>query len=316
MPTGYQINGVDIIDMVETNGTRDDVEIFRTYFASTIPAEFPKTKFNPSNCSITNSANTEFNCYKVGANWGFARYTFGPTSASDWSGLACKAVRHSGSPRPVVNITFLDGEDGNSTAFSGPIPSWCNKISLYMVGGGGGGGGKGGPGPVIYPNPGNGADGTNGSVKIVEDLSVVDPTYGVRANNYSGNAGDAGMGGWGTGGSAGNGKRGGRSRFQLNTPIGSFGSSDYNASGGAAGNTGLDGGPGGRSGNVQGATPTTAVNLSAQNAPASFPPTLQVASPGNGSSSSIGGYGNGQASNANTPGNPGQPGMVAIFFKR
>lgn len=295
MPTGFMINGVDMEHILAFNGTLDDTSTFRSTFMSTSPASFGRTKFNPSNCSISNSANIRYNCYKVPDTFGTGRYTT-PTAPGNWS-LAGVSWRWNGNFQPAIGQT-----DGPQTSYNGLyFPNWTKSILVYSVGGGGGGGGKGDD--TTFHNSGNGVDGANGQVTVGAFNVFPGQAYSVIV-------GGGGSGGAGTGNDAGKGGKGTPSYVYTNeNGILAL------ALGGVGGNEGNSASPvkKGSDGELQNATTNNIKSDVAWNPPVDYPPTLQQSRGSNGGG--IGGYGNGQGSNQNTAGSPGNSGMVAIFFK-
>lgn len=311
MPSGFQINGIDIVEILATgNGVNTDISNFRTSFQSTLPPSLQLTKFSPDDCVISNSPATKFDCYRVPTTFADNRYETPTNTTGDWSELAGNAMRWNGneaavkSPGPVVNAATV----GPQTTY-GPynIPPWCNKVLIYSVGGGGGGGAKGADAPSA--NSGNGANGTNGLAVVAEVSPVAGLTYNVIV-------GGGGGGGFGTGNSVGAGAVGTPSYVKIN-------GTDYAiAKGGVGGNQG-NSAPGvftsGNNGFQQSATPTTSSSNAASNPPSSYPPTLQVVA-ARYNRAGIGSFGPGNVNENNntgnnTPGVSGAGGMVAIFFK-
>ena len=133
--SGFQIKGTDIGVMLAFTGT-DDTSTFRSYFSSTAPRSLPQTTSNPSICSITNSSNATFNCYRVPTTFGSGTYTTPTVTTGDWSGLKGYSIRYSANNAAQANAPGAGAAPINVT--SGTFPRWCNSVLIYSVGGGGG----------------------------------------------------------------------------------------------------------------------------------------------------------------------------------
>ena len=311
--SGFQIKGTDIGVMLAFTGT-DDTSTFRSYFSSTAPRSLPQTTSNPSICSITNSSNATFNCYRVPTTFGSGTYTTPTVTTGDWSGLKGYSIRYSANNAAQANAPGAGAAPINVT--SGTFPRWCNSVLIYSVGGGGGGGSKGSP---AYYGAGQGADGANGR-------TVNDTVNNVSGLSYTVYAGGGGGGGQSTGNDQGTGLPGAASYIVINgtTYAWAMGGAAGRQGNSASGNTAF--GNGGNNGGLQvgnaDSRPFDAANMStliaADNPDPAYPPTLQVArqpapSYGNSDSpsSSIGGFGIAPGAQ----GTPGYAGMVALFFK-
>ena len=129
----------------------------------------------------------------------------------------------------IVNSENIDGMSTNRTttdSFNVAIPTWCNKVTGVLIGGGGGGGGHG-SNACSSANGGKGAPGgTATSITFTRTINATDRSTG----NIGINVGRAGQGSPGVHAAANSGG---------NTQI-IFGGITYTSNGGAAGDPGND----------------------------------------------------------------------------
>jgi hypothetical protein len=288
MSSNYKVNGVSIIRDLTTgqsaNAIADD-GVSRARFIG-----LPIT-YSPGSGAVTNSLGTRFNCY-----------------------AASNVPQYTRSGGNITTGLYADSQVYRSPA-TRQMPSTCNQILVYSVGGGGGGGDTGIP--TDGGGGGNAGPGFNGLVAV--------GTLNIPAgSNFAVVVGAGGIGGNRPGPvSADN---GGPSHIRFPT---AGGSAQYIVANGGLGCP--NGGDGGPFFSPRNGTPATVFSRgnepgshNAQNPPTAtynWPPTLQTTSPsGTGFNDSpgdcIGGFGGGTTNaSPNNSGRAGKDGMVLVIFK-